>query len=256
MLTEGNWRVLVGHELGDELQEVRWGKDFSDVGEFGTSLINRVDVVVFLSAEGTPFVNGNESIFEDFLGVDLDEAAIALVSDTTTVVGFGNQVLDSVPLNLLALPVFAFEAGVLDAAHVVGNNVFANRVVRVVEGVVDIPAESLELLPLNENGVEPGETEDSLSEVALPIDESECFALIGVKSQEVGLDASGRLLSNQERPLQQTDGEVRVGRRRQEQSEVLVWLLLEQLVKHGLELGQESNTQVAVGQEGPLATRS
>lgn len=106
----------------------------------------------------------------------------------------------------------------------------ANIVIRFVEGVADIPTESLELLPLNEKGVEEGKTEDSLSEVALPIDRFERLADVGVKLQHGGFDTFGWLLSNQERPLQQTDREIRVRRSGQEQSEVLVWLLLEQLV--------------------------
>lgn len=153
-------------------------------------LISWVNVVVFLGADGSPLFKGNKAIFEDFLGVDLNETTITIVCDTTTVVTLGDQVLDGLPWDLALLVVNI--GHISDSAHVVGDGVLANLVIRVIERVTNIPTEGLELLTFSEHSVEPGETEDSLSKVSVFVNECEALALVRVKTQHVGLDSTDR----------------------------------------------------------------
>ena len=83
-----------------------------------------------------------------------------------------------------------------DSSHVVGDGVLANLVIRVIEGVTNIPTEGLELLTLSKHSVEPGETEDSLSEFTVSNALSEDLGLVTVKAHHVSLNTTWGLLSN------------------------------------------------------------
>ena len=166
----------------------------------GVGLISWVNVVVFLGADGSPLFKGDKAILEDFIGVDLDETTITIVCDTTTVVTLGDQVLDGLPWDLALLVVNI--GHISDSAHVVGNGVLANLVIRVVEGVTNVPTEGLELLTLSEHGVEPGETEDSLSEFTVSNALGEDLWLVTIKTHHVSLNATWGLLSNLEGTLE------------------------------------------------------
>lgn len=163
-------------------------------------LISWVNVVVFLGADGSPLFKGNKAIFEDFLGVDLNETTITIVCDTTTVVTLGDQVLDGLPWDLALLVVNI--GHISDSAHVVGDGVLANLVIRVIERVTNIPTEGLELLTFSEHSVEPGETEDSLSEFTISNALGEDLWLVTVETHHVSLDTTWGLLSNLEGTLE------------------------------------------------------
>jgi hypothetical protein len=125
--------------LLDLLQEVVRCEDRCDIGVLGVCLISGVDVIELLSADRSPLLKCDEAIFEDLLGVDLDKTTITIISDTTTVVTLGDQVLDCLPWDLALLVV---KVGYLsDSAHVVGNRVLANLVITIVERVSDVPTE-------------------------------------------------------------------------------------------------------------------
>ena len=97
----------------------------------GVGFVSWVDVVVFFSADWLPLIRANKTIIEDLLGIDIDEATITIVSNTTTVVTLSNQVLNGLPWHFTLLEVLV--RNVSDAAHVVSNGVFANFIVSIVE---------------------------------------------------------------------------------------------------------------------------
>jgi len=211
VLAKGTWRVKSGHVLTHHINEFSRCEDFSNIRVLCASFIKGIHVVVLLSANRAPFINSSENIIKDLTSVDLDQATITLISDTTTVISLSKQELNSLPVDLVSLFVVTDETGICNTTKIGRNSVFADRVVRVIEGVADIPTESLELFALNQDRMEPTKTEDSLTEVSLFVDEFKCLALIGVKSQHVGFDATRRFLCNLQRSLQQTDREIGMG---------------------------------------------
>jgi hypothetical protein len=99
MLTIGNWLVNALHLGCNLLVEVLRGQEILKVRLFHIHLISRVSVGELLGTSRLPFLKRDKVIIEDFLGVDLDQAPITVVGDSSTIVGFGNQILNSLPRN-------------------------------------------------------------------------------------------------------------------------------------------------------------
>lgn len=201
----------------DLVQEVVRLQDLLDLWALVVCFIRRVLVVDFLGADRLPLLDCDEHFVEDFLSVNLDESAIAVVSDTTSVVALSDDVLDCLPWNLGSLRVgirvystFTF------SSEITSNGIFANLVIAVVERVADIPTESLKLFTFNENSVEPAQTKHRLSEISGSVALGKRLALVAVEARHVSLDTTRWLLSDLKRSLKQRNGEVGVGRGRQE----------------------------------------
>ena len=104
-------------------------------------------------------------IVEDLLSVDSEQTPVSVISDSTTVVTLGDQSVDGGPWNWVFASVALFSLVFDEFTHVHGKDILADLEVRVVESVLHVPTEGFELLTLNENGVEPGQSEDGLSEL-------------------------------------------------------------------------------------------
>lgn len=194
MLTESLRLVTVLEVLLDFLQEVVGCENGGNVWMLGVSLISRVHIVVFFCANWSPFLNCDKNLIEDLFSVDLNETAITIISDTTSVVALCDQVLNGLPWNLALLVVNI--GHVCDSAHVVSNGILANLVITIVERVGDVPTKSLELLALSQHSVEPSETKHCLSEFAIRLAQRECLGLVTIQTHHISLNATWRLLSD------------------------------------------------------------
>lgn len=230
MLTEGHGLVDALHLCEDFFVEERWNEDVSWV-LLDICLVCRVSIAQLLSLWGLPLLWSDEAWVEDLFCVDLNQATISIVSDTPTVVGLSDQILDSLPWELSLSVVVFRRFVVLQSSHVNGKQILAHRVIRVIEVVRDVPTESLELLALNQDGMEPAESIHGLSKCSVLIHRGELAHVVEL-SQHVCLDTLGWLLGDLERPLQERDGEVRMGTSREEKSEAGIALLLEDVIDH------------------------
>jgi len=59
--------------------------------------ISRVTVIKLLSTRWLPLVWLNEILIKDFFSINLDQASVTIVSNTTTIVSLSNQILNSLP---------------------------------------------------------------------------------------------------------------------------------------------------------------
>jgi hypothetical protein len=59
--------------------------------------ISGVTVIKLLCTRWLPLVRLNEILIKDFFSVNLDQASVTIVSNTTTIVGLSNQILNSLP---------------------------------------------------------------------------------------------------------------------------------------------------------------
>jgi len=98
-------RISRLHVLGDLFLEELWSKYNGKVGRFGAGFISWILVIIFISALRSPFINCNQSFIENFFCVDFNKSSVSIVSDTTTIVGFSDQVLDCLPVNLLTFKI-------------------------------------------------------------------------------------------------------------------------------------------------------
>jgi len=196
MLSKRNgWIITLVHVLMDILEEEVRSEERCLLRRFDVRFVNCVLVVVLLSALGAPSLHRDEVIVEQLIAVNCDELAIIIIGNTATIVCLGNQVADGLPWDWLV----GLEVGVLDtllvAAHVQGECVLADLVVRIIETVGNVPTKRLELLTFNKNGVEPHETVDSLAELHVLLALCESFAHVLVHAHRIGFDATRRLYS-------------------------------------------------------------
>jgi len=59
--------------------------------------ISGVTVIKLLGTRWLPLVRLNEILIKDFFSINLDQASVTIVSNTTTIVGLSNQILNSLP---------------------------------------------------------------------------------------------------------------------------------------------------------------
>jgi len=120
VLTVSRRQVLGRELLGNGLQEEGRIKDRLlvlsrfDITLFGCVRVPGVNVVTW-----APLLRNNEIFIEDFVRVNIDQADISIVSDSTTIVGLGDQVLDSLPRDSCFLVVRVNWSTILDATYVV-----------------------------------------------------------------------------------------------------------------------------------------
>ena len=139
----------------------------------------------------------NQVLFEYMCSVNLDETPVTIVSDSSSIVGFSNEILDGLPGNgLFAIKALRRLVVLVLLAHVESEAFHANAEVRVIEGVTHVPAESLELFALNEQSVEPAQTVDGLAEGLVFFARNELVADVCVQANHVWLDSSRRFLSH------------------------------------------------------------
>ena len=194
MLAESLRLVTVLKVLLNFLKEIVGCEDGCDVGMLGVSLISRVHIIILLCADWSPLLKSDKNLIEDLFGVDLNETAITIIGDTTSVVALSDQVLNGLPWNLTLLIINV--GHVSDSTHVVGDGILANLVITIVEGVGNVPTKGLELLALSQHSVEPSETKNCLSEFAVSLTQRECLRLVTVQTHHVSLDTTWRLLSD------------------------------------------------------------
>lgn len=94
MLTKSNWWVQGSHVPLHLFEEMLGREDAGWVRMLRSSFFSGVRVVELLCSLRAPFFNSDKGIIEDLLTVDLYQATITIISDTTTVVTLGDQVLD------------------------------------------------------------------------------------------------------------------------------------------------------------------
>jgi hypothetical protein len=61
------------------------------------NFISGVTVIKLLGTRWLPLVRLNEILIKDFFSINLDQASVTIVSNTTTIVGLSNQILNSLP---------------------------------------------------------------------------------------------------------------------------------------------------------------
>ena len=132
--------------------------------------VGGVPVAEVLRARRFPLLRSDECLVEYLLGIHLDQSTIAVVSDSSSVVCFCNEVLDGLPWKRRALVVGLGGLAVLKTTHVYRKQVLAHRVVRVIERVRHVPTQCLELLSLDQYRVEPTQSINYFSEVFVLID--------------------------------------------------------------------------------------
>lgn len=209
MLTIARRSILIIHIVFDiSVEELRseehsWISTTSEVG-----LISGVCVVTFFSSRWYPLLGSDESIAEDVVRINSKESSISVISYTTTIVTLGNENFESCPVDVF----FGFEGwihwlSILEFAHVLGQQTLANIKIRISESIDLIPTERLELLPLDQNRMEPAESVDSFSELLLFLTSLEVSDGT-ISLQHVGFNTLRWLLSDLDRVLQQGDREV------------------------------------------------
>lgn len=153
MLSERNWLIAVLEVLLNFLQEIVRSENGSNIWMFGVSLISWINIVELFSALWSPSLWCDKVFIEDFLGVHFNKTSVAIVSDTTSVHALTNHCLDGLPWDLALDIVWVWHLG--DSSHVNGDLILRNKIIRIIEGIGNIPAEGLELLTLSKDGVEP-----------------------------------------------------------------------------------------------------
>mmetsp|Transcript_33722 Transcript_33722/g.73616 ORF Transcript_33722/g.73616 Transcript_33722/m.73616 type:complete len:922 (-) Transcript_33722:2039-4804(-) len=127
----------------------------------------------------------------------------------------------------------------------------ARHQVRLVELVRHVPPDGAELAALLDGGVQEAHDVEDLAPLVALHDVEHVLGDPAVAVPQPRLHAHGRLVGDLDAHLQQPDGELRVGLRRDPQAEVLVDLLrLDQELLHLVQVGQ---AQVHVLQQHPLA---
>lgn len=155
MLTKSDWWVQGSHVPLNLFEEMLGREDAGWVRMLRSSFFSGVRVVELLCSLRSPFFNSNKGIIEDLLTVDLYQATITIISDTTTIETRSNQNLNGLPINFVRLFVITLETRVCNFTHVGGHGILTDRVVGIVKSVANVPTESLELFALNEDGMEP-----------------------------------------------------------------------------------------------------
>lgn len=142
MLSIGDWKIVVLHLASDLLVEELWEEELGWIWVLDILLVGGVVVVELLGTIWSPSLRCDEVVIEDFFGIDLHKSSIAIVSNSTTVVGLGNEILDGGPVDWSSLVVgFIDGLSVNLLTKIVGNQIVAYGVVRIVEGIGNIPAE-------------------------------------------------------------------------------------------------------------------
>ena len=203
MLAIGYWLINRLHLCGNLFVEVWGGQEVLKVWLLHVKFISRVAVVELFCASWSPPLKGDEIIIEDFLGIDLDQASIAIICNSTTIVGLGNQILNGLPRDGLLFVILLICNAILQASHVNCKQIFADRIVGVVEVIGDVPSEGLELLTLDQDSMEPTKTIYCLSEFSLLVNVLEGGADIIEEPQHVRFYALRWLLSDLERSLKE-----------------------------------------------------
>lgn len=164
MLSKSEWLIIVFHVICNGLVEELWTEQSNWVN-LSVLLISWVMIFQLFSSIWSPFLRSNEVVIEDFFGVNIDKFSISVISYSTSIVALSDKILDCFPWNwLLFVICFINNFTFFSSTKVVGNEILADTVVRLIEGVLDIPSKSSELLSFNDQSMEPGKTEDSLSE--------------------------------------------------------------------------------------------
>lgn len=105
-------------------------------------LIGGVEVVKLFGSIWSPSLRGNKIIIKDLLSVDLNESSISVVSNSTTIVGLSNEVLNSGPVNWSSLVVsFIDWLSVNLLTKVVGDQIVTYLIIGIIESISNIPAE-------------------------------------------------------------------------------------------------------------------
>jgi hypothetical protein len=129
MLAE-SWRLIDAlHLVQDFFVEEGRGENFTRVRMLNVCLISGISIVELISARGLPLVSNDQSIIEDFLGIDLDKTAISVICDSTTVVCLGDQILNSLPRKGSLLIIGLSRLVVLQSTHVNSHEILADAVV-------------------------------------------------------------------------------------------------------------------------------
>jgi hypothetical protein len=123
--------------------------------------------VTIFSALRDPLLWSDEFVIENVLGIDEKKSSISLIGNTATIVTVGNQFFEGCPVDII----FSLEGRVnrliiFKLTHVVSQQVLTDQVIGVIESIDLVPTERFELLSLNQDGVEPAETIDGLSELS------------------------------------------------------------------------------------------
>jgi len=153
VLAETFRRILIQHLILDALSEYVRGKVtrlFCRI--LDVLLICRILIVLRRRARRSPtFLRMNQVLCEYICGINLDKTSVTIVSNSTSIVGFGDEILDGLPGHgLFTIEALGRLIVLILLAHVVSEAFHAHAEVRVVEGVTNIPAECLELFALNE----------------------------------------------------------------------------------------------------------
>jgi len=147
-------------------------------------------------------VNVHYISVEVVLQRQLDQPLVLRVSDTTTIVGLGNEILDGLPGNGSLAVISLNWLSVLVSSHVVGKGVGTHLEIRVIEWISIVPTKGLELLPLKQQCMEPAQTKQSLSECHLLINLNKALSNVSVKTSHVGLNSTRRLNGHLDRSLE------------------------------------------------------
>lgn len=108
-------------ELLRALLEVVIGSEESSlVGVLDVGLIQRVLVIVLLGILWAPPFEGNQLITEQFFAVDCHEESVSRIGDTSSIVGFSDQIRDGLPWNSHIRFIVRVLYTVLKATHVDG----------------------------------------------------------------------------------------------------------------------------------------
>ena len=199
MLAETFRRILIKHLILDALSEHVRGKVACLLCRIlNVLLVSRVLVVLRRRARRSPaFLRMNQVLSEDICGINLDETSVPIISDSASIVGFGNEILNGLPGDgLFAIETLRSLVVLILFAHVVREALHTHAEVRVVESVAHIPAERLKLLALNQQSVEPAQTVNGLAEGLIFFARNKLLANVCVQANHVWLDSSGRLLSH------------------------------------------------------------
>ena len=142
MLSIGNWKIRVLHLGSDVFIEEFWCEELRWIRMLSILLVSGVNVVKILGSIWSPSLRSDEVVIEDFFGIDLHKSSISIVSNSTTVVSLGNEILNGSPVNWSSLVVgFIDWLSVNLFTKIVGNQIIAYLVIRVIESISNVPAE-------------------------------------------------------------------------------------------------------------------
>jgi hypothetical protein len=115
-------------------------------------------------------LKSDQVVIKDLVSIHVQETSIVVISYSTTVVTRGDESNDCRPWDWsLGLVRLVNWFAISHLTEINGKEILAYQEVRVIESVLDVPTERFELFTLDEDGVEPGKTVDSLSEFSVSV---------------------------------------------------------------------------------------